>query len=250
MISGLNQQYRYRHGYTATIGNSWLEIVESQLSSNDFKDNMFPLDLWTAVQNEDTNNRMWVRTYNLNDNYQPMRKSLVEIYYNAVGVNATVIPRWQQWLLHTRSGSLILQHIHRQIFSSENLNAMPDGWTDIAQETTDHLIQEFQTQIETLGAQLLILYIPSRGLVEYPAYTAWDDPRSSLQELNIPYLDIFDQLTVEDYINENPNDRHWNNAGHAKAGLLVGQCLDYMLANDYAVCPQAVYQSVTNGAGG
>jgi hypothetical protein len=81
-----------------------------------------------------------------------------------------------------------------------------------------------------------VLHIPSLDDVQSQTQT-YSAFQQISAELGLHRLDMLESLVVDDYW-ALPNG-HWTNSGHAKAGEVLIACLDFMLENSGAICPEA-----------
>ncbi|MEO1290890.1 MAG: SGNH/GDSL hydrolase family protein [Chloroflexota bacterium] len=195
------------------------DLVILGFYSNDFYENLFPLDLYERFDVEES---PWVYAYVLAED-GVVRLSDQNIYLAYLGRKAST-NNVERLLRLTRFGSLLVNAWQSVINSGEE---------DIdAIEPTQSLLAALQETVEANGAELLILHIPDYEdmATETETYTWLTD---IVTELAIPRVDVIDYLEQSDYIP--PPDGHWNNSGHEIVGRLLATCVLQLLESD-AVC--------------
>lgn len=273
----------FTFGYTADVGRSWVEVVEQSLLDldvtiwnagvpgsgtknailklkhfgpklnpqiavlgfhlTDYYDNLLPIDQWFVLDTGESGG-VWVKQYRLTDSLEVEKVSPTALYFRMQGVDVIDLSEWQRVLLSTRIGTVALPRLMGLQVQTEPTNFLsrPDEWYAPALEATAQYIEELKNIADQSGIKLLVLIIPDYTSMKWTT-TTLDDIAYILEETGISYITVEDLLTLDDYVNENPNDTHWNNSGHSKAGQRVGACLRDMLMNDYKWCEDAVTPS-------
>jgi hypothetical protein len=204
------------------------DIVVLGFFNNDFNENLYPIDLYENPLIE--GKYQLVYAYQLSNTLEPQRLTDANIYFRAHGQPASN-SQLEILLRRTRLGSLLLNAL-----PSLSRIANPDAtWNTSVQQTQD-LLQQLQTYLAAENIPLLVLHIPSLDDVQSPtqAYSVF---QAITAKLDLHRLDMLDSLVVDDYW-ALPNG-HWTNSGHAKAGEVLIACLDFMLENSGAICPEA-----------
>ncbi len=106
-------------------------------------------------------------------------------------------------------------------------------------ETTRQRLTDLRDAVSAQDSALLVLIIPAAEDFQAPG----DEVRTAvslMDELEIPYLNLLDVLSPEMY-HDPLEDAHWNNAGHAKVGVLLTECVETFFASgDLADCKHVV----------
>ncbi|OGW76073.1 MAG: hypothetical protein A2Z72_01755 [Omnitrophica bacterium RBG_13_46_9] len=107
---------------------------------------------------------------------------------------------------------------------------------DYVYSITRDYMMEIKEYLADRNTPLLVFMIPDiedqrLELKKSPGYLK---ATSLLKELSIPYLEVFDVLTFEDYGNRfsNSRDAHWGDSGHFKAYEALRQYIDKFLQNE------------------
>lgn len=276
----------FTFGFTASIGNSWMELVQERVESsdvivwnaatpgtgvaqqqltlaklapmlqptlvilglneNDLPDALWPIDAWVPVVHDERGHK-WVRKYSLSETFEPTLRSEQSLFYAAEDIDLQGLAAWQVDLLRTRVGTVLLlaapflktSHEIQPLWQSP-------GWDHLGNDRVKAELTDFVQQVETLDATLLILNISTTYTVEnYPNNSGEyriADSRHILNALGLPFVSVSEALTSEDYRNPNPADEHWNDSGHAKAGAVMADCVAYLIANNYSICPQVTHE--------
>jgi hypothetical protein len=204
------------------------DIVVLGFFNNDFNENLYPVDLYENPLIE--GKYQLVNAYQLSNTLEPQRLTDANIYFRAHGQPASNT-QLEILLRRTRLGSLLLNALPSLVRI-----ANPDAtWSASVQQTQD-LLQQLQTYLAAENIPLVVLYIPSLDDIQSPTQTYITFQQISA-ELGLHRLDMLESLVVDDYW-ALPNG-HWTNSGHAKAGEVLIACLDFMLENSGAICPEA-----------
>lgn len=273
----------FTFGYTAEIGRSWAEVAEQTIQDlditvwnaatpgtatqnailkleqftpslnpqlailgfhfTDIYDNTLPIDQW-YILDTGRSGGIWVKQYRLTDALEVEQVSPTALYFRAQGVDVTDLARWQRVLLSTRTGTVILPRLMGLQLRKEPQTYFerPEGWYEAGLKATSTYLQELKSIADQHRVQLLVLVIPDNVYLKWNTSTH-DDITNMLDSLSIAYITVDDLVNLDDYVNDNPNDTHWNNSGHGKAGQRVGACLRYMLTNNYEWCSDVVAPS-------
>jgi hypothetical protein len=204
-------------------------IVVLGFFNNDFSENLYPIDLYEAPLIE--GKYQLVYAYQMNNTLEPQRLTDANIYFRAHGQPASNT-QLEILLRRTRLGSLLLNAL-----PSISRIANPDAiWNESVQQTHE-LLAELQTYLASENILFVVLYIPSIDDVQFPTrpYTTFQQMSA---DLGLYRLDMLDKLSDIDYLPL--PDGHWTNSGHAKASEILITCLDFILENSNAICPQAL----------
>lgn len=248
----------FTFGGTATVGNSFVETVETQLPEavvwntgipgagtnqaiaslnvyapilqpqiailgfymNDFEDNVYPIDSY-FMGVDDTKYPFAIRQYMLDDIGRVTKlDSQADLYYRYHQVDPPTSDL-QRIAGTTRLGSLLLNTIE----AIGNMLSKVDGRRITKQvEVTRQYLTELHDYTEANNIALFILMIPRREDIESPG-TLVQNARQLFKDLKIPYLNVTDILDAEtDYAPE--PDIHWSTEGHQTVGMILGQCLE------------------------
>lgn len=258
----------FTFGATAEIGKSWVETVEKQLPDalvwntgiggsgtnqavewlkayapietpdvvvlgffmNDFEDNMFPLDSYYFARTAD-GYIYPIRQYRADDAGNVTKiDNQTDLYYR---FNQVEPPpnEFDRWLGRTRLGSLLLNTAG----TVQNMLAKVDGQRRQAQvDATRVFLKALKDYTDEHEIPFFILLIPEREDIPAPD-EMFNSAIQLFEELDIPYLNPRDSLTVEDYAPE--PDIHWNNGGHEIGGMMVAGCLKHLeQGEDLSAC--------------
>ncbi|MCY4465591.1 MAG: SGNH/GDSL hydrolase family protein [Chloroflexi bacterium] len=103
--------------------------------------------------------------------------------------------------------------------------------------TRDYLVQ-LRDEAAAQNSQFLTLLIPAKR--DFAALTnEYMTALALLRELGIPHMEVMGQLdAATDY---QANDDHWNNSGHGKVGALLAECIDaFFAAGSLSACDRVV----------
>ena len=247
----------FTQGYSADVGHSFVERLEADLPdalvwnagiggtgsnqavatfaglgplfkphltvlgffSNDFHDNLFPLDSKLRFTNADGSIEA-VRYYVLDQNGKPVRLELTAGLVAFARAGKLPIPNELERLLgNTRLGSLLLQLKQR----IEWTTVSNDPHFVRATALTREYMSALQENAASVGSELLVLVIPFRPDLTPPA-GRYETLIEILHDLEIAYLDPSDIILAPGDFAAHP-DVHWNNSGHQKVGALLSQCI-------------------------
>ena len=260
----------YTQGYSADIGNSYVEYIEAifpefivwntaisgngtnraatafqafaptlrpQLSvlgfvMNDFRDNLVPHDDWLVL--EDANRVVhFVRRFRFDRWGNPVKLPAAEVNaYLAKGYNPP-LSEWERVTGLTRLGTLLLRLM-------DNLgNVYTDESFRNQQRLTRQYLMQLRDSAAALDSRLLVLLVPRTGDIGDPG-EEYLSAIQLMQELEIPYLNPIDMLDpVADYAA--PPDGHWSNSGHQKVGALLADCVaTFIESGDLDECDNVV----------
>lgn len=188
---------------------------------NDFDDNLLPIDSYFLGINPE-HGVVFVRQYQIDfrGNARKLGRQS-DLYYRFRGVDPPV-NEIHRLLGLTRIGSLGIMATDAawQMFSKID-GARHRRSVDV----TRAYLAALRDQVEAGGAAFLVLVIPRHEDLSQPG-ARYQSTRLMLDELDIAYIDIADQLQAQaDYAI--PQDTHWTNSGHQKAGIALVRCLEH-----------------------
>jgi hypothetical protein len=205
-------------------------IVVLGFFNNDFNENLYPIDLY---ENPLIDGRyQLVHAYQMMNNLEIQRLTDANIYFRGYGQPASNSPV-EIFLRQTRLGSLLLNAL-----PGISRVANPDATWNVSVQQTYELLAQLKTYLASENIPFVVLYIPSIDDVQFPTrpYTTFQQMSA---DLGLYQLNILDRLSVDDY-QPLPNG-HWTNSGHAKASEILITCLEFILENPNAICPQALH---------
>lgn len=211
-------------------------VILGFYGGNDFSDNLFPLNNAVSVQVDDTT--VIIQPYYLDTQFRAQRLSDENIYLVARGY-PPALNGAQRFLRQTALYSWIERQITQRL--AETLPEL-HPWvlgqqqrTESAQaiaNTTEYL-RQLKTLVESHGARLIVLNIPSPFSYEnrFHGQSHLQQLRQIAQTLNLEVIEVFDQMTLDDfaYVTD-PYDLHWNDSGHAIAGRIVSEYVQGLIA--------------------
>jgi hypothetical protein len=205
-------------------------IVVLGFFNNDFNENLYPIDLYENSLIE--GKYQLVHAYQMMNNLEVQRLTDANIYFRGYGQPASNSPV-EIFLRQTRLGSLLLNAL-----PSISRIANPDATWNVSVQQTYDLLGQLQTYLASENIPFVVLYIPSIDDVQSPTrpYTTFQQMSA---DLGLYRLDILDRLSSDDY--QPLPDGHWTNSGHAKGSEILITCLDFILENPNAICPQALH---------
>lgn len=259
----------FTFGGTASIGNSFVETIETQLPNaivwntgipgagtnqavasltafapllkpqivvlgfymNDFEDNLYPIDSYFVGVDENYY-PFAIRQYRVDAQGKVSKMdSQTELYYrfHQVDPPSHVL---EQLIGTTRLGSLLLNTVQATV----EIVGTSDGIrTRQRTEVTRRYLTQLQDYTKRYNIQFLILLIPRRADIGSPG-SAYQNAIDLLEDLNIAYLNPIAHLDViSDYAPE--PDIHWSTVGHQKIGLTLVDCLEqFQRANSLSDC--------------
>ena len=249
-------------GYTADIGKSYVETIESSLLKsvvwntaisgtgtnqalaafnayapvlrpritilgfvmNDFDDNVTPIDSYLEVVNVETNGLLMIRQYRV-DVWGNVIKldHQSDLYYRGRNVDPPASEIKRQLGL-TRLGTLLLR-------MADKLGAVvfEDARFNRKFEITRNYLRELRDAVADQDSALLVVLVPEAKNVDTISVT-YQSAIDLMRELQIPFIDPIDMLGADDYAPD--PDNHWNNAGHQKIGKLLSACLETFFASN------------------
>lgn len=250
-------------GASALVGNGWGEVLEAKLKAqqpavvwnaailgtgteqalvsareilpvlrpdlvilgffeNDFMDSLYPLDKLVRVRAQE----QWafVFAYELEPDLTLRRLAERDLYFRTRGRPA---PRSEVELLIGQSalGSLLLNAFH-------SATRTPQAQLDAESfRRTRELLAQLQQSVEEAGSRLVVLNIPARRSIEgdEAAVKALENLRRIAQELGLEVVEVYELLDRSHYQNANPDDEHWNDAGHAIAGQVMSEYVQKLI---------------------
>ena len=261
----------FTYGYKADIGSSYVETVEAnfpqsvvwntgipasgtnqalasfqaaapvlqpQLTilgfySNDFYDNLMPMDSWLWGVNW-LNKRFAIRRYRIDHLGNAIKLDNRALYYRMHNVDPPA-NEMERLIGITRLGSLALHLIDavREYLFSDSCDLCFERQVNA---TRDYLKTLRDSAVEQDTA-LLVLLIPHRNDIDVPS-RLYRTVVQLMKELGIPWLDPVHALDAElDYAPK--PDVHWNNAGHQKIGAVLSDCIEaFQIRQSLADCEE------------
>lgn len=250
-------------GASALVGNGWGEVLEAELNAqqpaavwnaavlgtgteqalvsarelvpvfrpdlvilgffeNDFVDSLYPLDKLVRVRAQEQWN--FVFAYELERDLTLRHLSERDLYFRAQGRPAA---RSDMELLIGQSalGSLLLNAFN-------SATRMPQAQLEAESfRRTRDLLAQLQQSVEEAGSRFVILNIPAMRSYEGEpsAVNALRHLRQIGQELEIEVVEVYELLDRSHYQNANPDDEHWNDAGHGIAGRIVSEYVQKLI---------------------
>lgn len=196
------------------------------LYTNDFEDNLFPLDATVRFVREDgkidvirntvfdaEGNLVWI----------PPTVSFVDY---AVAGRLPIPGAFERLLGNTRLGTLSLE-LKKRIESLWKAPD-PDPYFQRSIELTRSYLSELQQHVVAQDSALLVVMIDSRKDMDLPKMR-FETAIELLHELEIPYLDT--KPIIQEPADYRPlPDVHWNEAGHQKVGIILSECIGALFA--------------------
>jgi lysophospholipase L1-like esterase len=184
-------------------------------SGNDFADNLYPYDRFINVFAADGSS-IPVQQYSIGENGEPFRETDAVIQYRANGYTVSSVSgmgaRVDELLRSTRLGTLLIGAYRVATWHSYHI------------PPTQALLEELQQLVAASGSELHVVIIPEEHDTLNPGQK-YRAAVSVMDNVNIPYIDTLPVLAIADFQNENPDNKHLNNAGHVKVGQVV---VDYV----------------------
>jgi lysophospholipase L1-like esterase len=184
-------------------------------SGNDFADNLYPYDRFINVIAADGSSTP-VQQYSIGANGEPFRETDAVINYRANGYTVSSVSgigaRVDALLRSTRLGTLLIGAYRVATWNSYNI------------PPTQALLEDLQQLVAENGSELHVVIIPEESDTVTPGQK-YEATVTVLENSSIPYVDTLPVLAIADFQNENPDNKHLNNAGHGKVGQVV---VDYV----------------------
>ena len=254
-------------GYTAEVGKSYVETIEASFPdgvlwniaisgtgtnqalaafrkhaaslrphitvlgffTNDYDDNVTPIDSYLEVRNLETNGLLLMRQYRVDVWGNVIKLDLQhDLYYRGLDLDPPA-SELKRLVGLTRLGSLVLRF-------ADALGAIitEDARFGRKVAITRDFLSALREAAAEQGTALLVLLIPSIDDMESVS-ERYLTSAQLMRELRIPFIDPIEVLDVADYFPK--PDEHWNNAGHQKIGALMSACLElYFASGNFAGC--------------
>jgi hypothetical protein len=184
-------------------------------SGNDFADNLYPYDRFINVIAADGSS-VPVQQYSIGANGEPLRETNAVIQYRANGYTVSSVSgigaRVDALLRRTRLGTLLIGAYRVATWDSYNI------------PPTQVLLADLNQLVSESDSELHVVIIPEERDTLNPGQK-YEATVTVLENANIPYVDTLPVLAIADFQNENPGNKHLNNAGHGKVGQVV---VDYV----------------------
>jgi hypothetical protein len=184
-------------------------------SGNDFADNLYPYDRFINVIAADGSS-IPVQQYSIGANGEPLRETDAVIQYRANGYTVSSVSgigaKVDELLRSTRLGTLLIGAYRVATWNSYNI------------PPTQALLEELNQLVTASGSELHVVIIPEERDTVTPGQK-YQAAVTVLENANIPYVDTLPVLAIADFQNENPGNKHLNNAGHSKVGQVA---VDYV----------------------
>ena len=226
--TGTNQALATFAGLAPTLRP---ELTILGFFSNDFQDNLFPLDSKLRSVLADGTIEV-IRYYVLDPAGNPLRLELTESLLEYARAGKLPIPNeFERLVGNTRLGSLLLQLKER----IDAVKVSSDAHFERAKELTRAYLHSLQQSVAAQGSEFLVLIIPFRPDLT-PPKMRYETLIQTLRELDIAYLDPTRVLKAPEDFAPHP-DVHWNSAGHQKVGALLSECVEAFIASgDFSGC--------------
>jgi hypothetical protein len=205
-------------------------------TGNDFWENLQPLDRYTAFT------RLWVANYEviLTGNGTEMRRrssgEILNIYKRYIGCTFSTSNSWslkefvrEKIFYQTRIGTqmwLRMRSLKTKLsIFTKNKKKTKYGLSKEAKrsyryEITKNYLKEIKEFIEPQYIPFYILVIPDfhESTNSLQKSRNYQDAITLFNELNLQYIDPFNELNLQDYVERKPGSQndHWNNSGHLK----------------------------------
>ena len=210
-------------------------VLQPQLTilgfySNDFYDNLMPMDSWLWGVNW-LDKRFAIRQYRVDRLGNAVKLDNRALYYRMHNVDPPA-NEIERLIGTTRLGALALHLIDAvRGLVSDSCDPCFERQVNV---TRDYLTALRDEAVEQ-GTALLVLLIPHRDDIGAPG-RLYQTAIQLMEELGIPWLDPAYALDVAlDYAPK--PDVHWNNAGHQKIGAVLSGCLAvFEISGDLADC--------------
>ncbi len=189
--------------------------------TNDFDDNLLPIDSWLNAVGAD-GKAINVRRYLVGDG-----EEVVELDLRSIQLMTIFGKEPPENELEYRLGSTRLGAIALRLIDSLRAEGAQHERYDRRRETTRAYLQELRDLVAENDSAFLVLLIPAPEDISSPGlrYTI---AAQLLSELGIPYLAPRGMLErAEDYAP--PPDIHWSNSGHQKVGVMLSECINVIL---------------------
>ena len=207
-------------------------ILQPQLTilgfyTNDFVDNVLPMDLWLWVGTK--NGRIFMRRPQADNSGNAMTlDEHKDYYYRAHGVEPPG-SEIERFIGRTRLGSLLLRII-------DEVRREPSLWQRRVDATREYL-KALRDAAAAQDTALLVLLIPHSVGILSP-HARYQAALQLMEELKIPYLNPIHALDPSDYMPADI-DQHWNSAGHQKIGAMLSSCIEaFQISGDLSDCEQ------------
>ncbi len=260
----------FAHGYSADVGNSFVEIIESKL--HDIV--LWNVAIWGTATNQDLAafkefapqlqpqlSILGFMTNDLGGNLTPLdgrsiiaedsgeSRSLTRFRYNRWGITVELrddfvfayairgkmppVSNLERIIGRTRLGTLALR------LQDSLIRMTLDNSIAYRMDVTRSHLRDLRDRAKALGSVLLVVLIPYPEDIEARS----EDYRAAInlfEEIGITYLEVIDNLDpIADYAE--PPDDHWNNSGHQKVGLILAKCIEALSASgDLGNCDNVV----------
>ena len=188
---------------------------------NDFVDNLYPPDSWVRVAMEDGEIRN-VRRYNLDRLGNPVNLDLETTLHYHARYSPAPSNLLEKALGATRLGALLLRTLDRigEIAFGKDYDLQN-------RRITRAYLAQLRDEAAAIDSQLLALVIPSKKDLVQQSHE-YADAVELMRDLAIPYIEVIDLLDADaDY---KARDPHWSNAGHAKVGEILTDCIEGFFA--------------------
>lgn len=260
----------FTHGFSADLGSSFVETVESALpemaiwnlgigglgtnhalasfrgiapimqpqltilgffADNDFYDNQFRIESRVALLTEETFASLL--NTELRGRWGGNYFSAPELIlqYRPHGIYPP--PNELERIIGlTRLGTLVLRSL--DAFSQAIGTSQPR----LEAHITRGYLAQLRNEAAAQHSQFLILLIPAKQ--DFSGLTAeYKTALALFRDLGIPHLEVMDQLDVAADYQE--HDDHWNNSGHMKVGEILADCIeDFFAAGSLSACDKVV----------
>lgn len=217
------------------------DLLIAAINQNDLNNNLYPIDQLAFVYPPDTLTPRWVDRYNLDPsaNFEPYLVGELAVRYRYYDIDGIPLTELNRFLLNTRTGSRLHTALSR--FASERPIFRYAGYAETGLNVMMERLSQLRALADELDIPLLAIAIPVEEALDGATGNSYAEMLAAMTDTGIPYLDSLPLLTHDDYRNANPSDPHWNTAGHEKVGALVAECIAYMIENGGELCPAAVH---------
>jgi hypothetical protein len=202
------------------------DLVILGFYTNDFEDNVYPLASYTFGTLAD-GRLLGIRQYRLHDDGSVTRITTQADFFYRYQRLEPPTSALQTTIGSTRVGTLLLNTLD----AVRNINRRTSAYWAVQVNATRTYLTALRDAAAAREIPLLVLLIPDRGSLTQPTQE-YRAAEQLLQELGMPYVNPYAQLTIEDYA-PFPDD-HWNNAGHRLAAALLQTCIEQMQRGDRA----------------
>ncbi|MCY4071666.1 MAG: hypothetical protein OXG60_10220 [Chloroflexi bacterium] len=199
---------------------------------NDFQNNLFPMDNYTAARDENGKSLV-IQQYHMDIWGHIIKMSTdTALHYRVRNVDPPASELERLFGL-TRLGSVVLRATDRV-----GKAIRTEEFTRQGVDMTRRYLRELQDLTAAYNSEFLVLLIPHGKDLNSPG-TDFRNAIMLFEQLGITYLNPIDVLDLKrDYKDyAKTHDIHWNTAGHQRIGAMLSDCLEaFQLRQDWSDC--------------